>query len=685
MHRISAAALPMALGLSVVIAFYVVLTVDEGQPAGTENAFKILTVETSEKAAGVAALASAADGLGINIFKVQPDPSDSMQARILYAFVGDPDRFAAHGGYDYPTFSNQQVRTTVLPAAQITTEDLRGRYVTSADAGQLTDLLNTLDGAGLRAEADGVSRLLLIGFSAGQGNLAGAVLVMLIALALAVFYSVSRNRKIYALRALHGHRPVDNVRFEVGAATMTFGTGLLALLALIIPVLGFYNQFRQALRFLRVLAVMVVLLYLVLIVLVLIAMWSLPRMHIPAIIKGEQAARRNGILAAVVHVIVLTIVIVTSAGSMDRITAVRASLEVSDRWLQDSPLYALRVAPSETSYEDQVRAADGFGTTLSGLESTGEVLLVSYDSERLPDSTPDAGGVDDAASLIVNNEYLRRQEVRDPQGQRITDVTETPGAFTLLIPDTYRGDRDQLLARYTNYFADFACLVGRDEDDPFTCQPHGAVIATAAGQELFAYNGTEFLPAQMQHDPVTLTDPIIVVAPIASGLISPVLHMSYASQDDLFFGDPAALEAALREHGISSVFQGIDNATDAVATSRALSQRQLQRDIVSLALGWAALILATIIMAAVYCDRRKRPMFVQLIHGYSFTERHWGYFTAIVLLSLIAVGLADLAGSLGHSRDMVAAAAFVLVQATIAAVAIRAYESRFRADLIKRS
>jgi len=97
------------------------------------------------------------------------------------------------------------------------------------------------------------------------------------------------------------------------------------------------------------------------------------------------------------------------------------------------------------------------------------------------------------------------------------------------------------------------------------------------------------------------------------------------------------------------------------------------------------LVLSSVVTIAVYCDRRKRPMFVELIHGYSFVRRHWRYLAGAAGLSVLGIGLAGLAGgSLARGRDVVVAAAFLAAQVVVSLVAIRIYETRFRADFIKR-
>ncbi len=663
------------------VAFQIMISIDESQPAGTRSAFSVTEVDAATKDAAVQAISRAADDLDRNIFKVQPDPQQSTQGRVLFAFIGDGEAFESHGGSTYPAFS-ARTTTTIVAASDITTEDLRGRYVTDATGGQLTQILTELDAAGILAQDDTVGVPGLLVYSVAQGNLAPPFVIMVFLLGLAISYSVARNRKVHALRALHGYRRTSILGSEIGSATATFAVGLVGLLVVGLPVLAVYNGLRQGPRFLGVVGVTMLVLYLAVVTLVATAVWSLPRTKIPLVLKGEQVPVRNGVLAAVAQIAVLAIVLATTSAAMDRIEAIQQNLQASDQWADGDPLYALRLGVSGTR-EDDLRAAPALGTVVTELEDAGQVLLVS--------NTAQAGAGADTSvepeggnSLLVNNAYLSRQVVRADDGRRITDLPTGKDQFTLLVPRSYDGDPQQLLQRYADYFRDFSCTVGRAEGDTVTCDPQGTVVRTAPGQHLFIYNGTSFLPAELQ-PPDTLCDPVVAVVAAQSELLAPLQYLSWSSQDDVLFSDPAALDDGLQQQGIAGAFQGVDNAADAVATARALSERELQMDAFSLPLGWAALVLASIVMAMVYCDRRKRPMFVELIHGYSFTARHRTYLAAGLLLSLLGVGAAGIGGqSFTSGRDLLAATAFVAVQFAISLTAVRIYETRIRADFIKR-
>ncbi|KGM14128.1 hypothetical protein [Cellulomonas bogoriensis] len=672
----------MALGFAAVVAFQVFVTADEVQPVGTQGSFTVVELESATKDDAIGVIDETAKSLGVNIFKVQPDSYGLPQERTLFAFVGDREGFEANGGYDYPSFSSRAMVTHVAPAGDITFQDLRGRYVTSAPAAQVEQVVTRLEQGGVLATSTSLGPGVVVLHGAAEGNLFGPSVVLMLALGLAVAYSVSRRRKVYALRALHGYRRVASVRAEVWSCTVLFGVGLAVLTVVGVPFLWAHNGFNQLSGFLPVLAVTVLGLYLFTVVVVLVAVRAASRGSIPTILKGERASVREGVLAATAQVTVLAIVMATTSAAMTRIESVAATMDEYSRWSEGDPLYALRLSVSGTR-EDDVRDAPGLSAVIAELEQAGQVLMAHPGDAFSGD--PDAEvGPEGARSMIVNHAYVEREPIEDPDGRPVRDLPTGEDHFSLLVPMSYDGDVEPLLQQYVSFFSGFACT-DDTEGGRASCDPVGSVVRTKAGQDLFTYNGTAPLPAQMQ-PPMFVHDPVLVVVSADSGLISPLLYLSYTSGNDVLFTDPDVLDSRLQEHGIRGSFQGIDDASDAVSDSVAFSRRQLRMDAFSLALGWAVLALAAVVMVAVYCDRRRRPMFVQLIHGYTFAGRHWPYLAGAAALSLLGVGIAGAAGgSLAHGRDVAAAAAFVTIQVVISLVAISIYEARFRADVIKRN
>ncbi|MDR1190000.1 MAG: hypothetical protein LBK95_21535 [Bifidobacteriaceae bacterium] len=685
MHFIAKVTLWVAMVFCIVVSGQVFSSIDEAQPAGTRTAFRVVEVDAQSKQAAIAAIEEAARSTGTNIFKIQPEPTNSMQGRILFSFIGDPVAFGRHGGDEYPDFFHGSSSTRVEPGTDITTEDLRGRYVSSGDRSREPEVLAALENAGLTVEKDTVPAVGLLAYAMAQGNLAGALVVVIVALGLAVAYSVSSNRRAHALKALHGYRRAGIAGAELAAAASAFGGGLIGVILVGTPVLGVYNHFRQVWRFVTILGVGLV--GLGLFVACLTIVLTAGSGHIAdarAVLKGEGTPVREGLFAATAQVVVLAVVFGTTSGTMNRIEGIGRSLEEASRWTQGDPLYALRLT-LQRRHDDDVRDAPGLRTVIAQMERNGQVLLAGYKGQWGDDSLePESPGGSNA--MVVNPKYLDVETVNDSQGHRIGGDSEAASddenVFALLVPQTYRGDHQDLLQEYTESFRSLCEEWG--EDPGPGCDPSGRIISTAPNQDLFTFNGTTFGRVEDQA-PTYLHDPVVAVVSTSSGLLSAGEYLSYTSMDDVLFLDPKVLNGALISEGVRGSFMGIDNAADAVTYATDLSRRALRLDSFGLVLGGAVLLLAALVMAAVYCDRRRRPMFVETIHGYGFVARHRWFLPVTLCLSGLAVGLTATLAHMERERDLVAAVTLIVVEAGVTVAALRAHESRFRADFVKRT
>lgn len=684
MHWIAREALVVSIFFTALLSFQVFITVDDAQPAGTQSAFSVERVDSLSKQAAIRTIEAAASNTGTNIYKIQPGARDSTRSRTLFAFLGDHRQFQQQSGFAYFTFSSQPLSTTVTTADQITTEDLRGRYVTTADHAQTATILAALHRAKITAGDDTVPGPQLFLYALGPGNLGAAFVVVYVALALAIAYSETTNRRAHAIKSLHGYSRAPILGAELTSAGMAFGVGLAALVAIGVPVLGAVTGFHQMWRFAGVLdtGLGILAAFTALLVTALGGAATL-RHRVPEVIKGERLPLADGVLAILAQVIVLAVVLGSVSGAMWRIEAVTRTTHELGRWTQMTPAYALRLNTAG-QHGDNVHDAPALASIIDRMDRQGKVLMAGYEGGQLANGGADVQPSDPggANSMIVNPTYLKVQPVLDADSHRISSVATGRDNFTLLVPTSYHGDLDTLLATYTTYFKGFACLLGAPKGTP-PCHPRGRVIRTATGQTLFTYKGTTAGPAELQ-DRLSLDDPVLVVVAPSSGLIGPSQYLSYTSQDAVLFFDAAELDRQLTRAGICGSFQGIDNAADAVTDTLAASRLEQRMDMFGIPLGTLVLVLATMVSAAVYCGRRRRTSFVQLIHGYGFTRRHGTLLAGDLILASLTAAAALAIGHMHRPRDLAAAAILIAAQVGVAAAFVRVYEARSRADFIKR-
>ena len=691
-HWIERLTIWASLILTMVVTFEMLITIDQELPAGTGTSFTVERVDTATKADAVRAIAQASRTLGINVFKIQPSFRDSMKSRVLVAFVGDQKSFQRNGGYDYPSFSTRDQSTKVVSFEEITTQDLRGSYATNADRSHMEQLAKALSRS--RIVVDESQSLWSRGFwiaamiyALGKGGLWAGVVIIAITLVVSTAYSLSRNRKIHAIKAMHGYTSGRILVGELVSLLATLAVGLVTITLVGLPFLWFINNFHQIWRLLRALfiAVAVLTAYLVFLALVLGGA-STFRDRIPAVLNGEGNELRDGIIAGFAQFMVVAVLFGTISGSLNRISAIQSTSRSLAQWSRISDQYVLRLSVNtNTPHEDELRAAPPLMKVIEDLDSRGKAMLVGYNGDSVfsTDGNNDPYKPDGSDSMVVSPNYLDKQPIAGLDGKPVRVVGTDIGAFTLLVPSSYKGDPGALLKKYAEYFKTQCQLGVTRKQKPYSCNPHGVLVRTRSDQDISLFSGTQFMPAEDQQR-LSLKDPVVAVTSPSSGLISPMVYLSYTSSDSVLFSDPELLQSKLDHYGISGYFQGIDNAKDSVAYTLSLSRNEQRGDIIAISFGLAAFMMAILVCSAAYCARRRRLSFVQFIHGYGFFRRHGGFLIMQnigMLLTLMAVGII---GSMNKITDLVAGTLLFAVSSLIMAITVSVYESRFRADDIKR-
>ena len=686
-HWIQRLTIWASLILTMVVTFEMLITIDQELPAGTGTSFTVERVDTATKADAVRAIAQASRTLGINVFKIQPSFRNSMKSRVLVAFVGDQKSFQRNGGYDYPSFSTRDQSTKVVSFEEITTQDLRGSYATNADRSHMEQLAKALSRS--RIVVDESQSLWSRGFwiaamiyALGSGGLWAGVAIIAITLVVSTAYSLSRNRKIHAIKAMHGYTSGRILVGELVSLLTTLVVGLMTIALVGLPFLWLINNFHQIWRLLRGLfiAVAVLTAYLVFLTLVLGGA-STFRNRIPAVLNGEGNELRDGIIAGFAQFMVVAVLFGTISGSLNRISAVQSTSRSLAQWSRISDQYVLRFSINITQ-EDMLRAAPPLMKVIEDLDSRGKAMLVGYNKFG-SDYYDDPYEPDGADSMIVSPNYLGKQSIAGLDGKPVRVVGTDIGAFTLLVPSSYKGDTGALLKKYAEYFKGMCQEDVARKQKPYSCNPHGVLVRTRSGQDISLFSGTQFMPAEDQQR-LSLRDPVVAVTSPSSGLISPMVYLSYTSSDSVLFSDPELLQSKLDHYGISGYFQGIDNAKDSVAYTLSLSRNEQRGDVIAISFGLAAFMMAILVCSAAYCARRRRLSFVQFIHGYGFFRRHGGFLVMQnigMLLTLMAVGII---GSMNKVTDLMAGTLLFAVSSLIMAITVSVYESRFRADDIKR-
>ncbi|OZG50307.1 hypothetical protein BOCO_0824 [Bombiscardovia coagulans] len=670
--------------LMALYTFQVMITLDQMQPAGTSTSFAVEEVTAASKKAALAEIQRSAEDLHINIYKIQPDAHDSYRSRVLFVFVGDVTAFYEHGGYAYPTFSAADQKTQVRPASAINTEDVRGSYAASANATQLESIGARLRAAGIQTRQEENSLLSALVYSLGQGSMAAPLVIVAATLIVAIGYDTSRNRKIHAIKTLHGYgrAPILCSELTDFGAVSLFGLIALALLGL--PVLFWYTHGNQLGRFLSVLlgGEGYLLLFCVLSLLVLGGAASL-RDSIPEVIKGQGAVIRDGVLAAVVQVVVLAVMFGTASGALNRIEAVRHTEDQLGRWSSLPSAYVLRLLVHR-HHADDVEEAPKLLRIIQDMDKQGQVLLVDHSVQEVQQVTGQSSSASyelgGSRSMLVNPRYLGIETVLDTAGKPLHVGEQPEGTFTLLVPDSYDGNIQELKDTYIDRFTQICSTpVNACTSAPI----QGKVIRIKSGQALATFHGTQFMPAEDQQD-LTVTDPVLAVVSPSAGVPGAIDYLSYASRAEVLFFDADGLDRRLTQAGIREGYQGIDNAADSVAVTLSMTKREQRGDVLGLLVGAFATLLSTLVCTSVYSQKRRRASFVEMIHGYGFLRRHASFFSTELALAVSGLLIAAMLGHMNRPRDAGLAAVLLVLGSLCTLLAVAGYESTLRAEDIKR-
>lgn len=690
MNRIAKMTVWITICIASVLSFFMFTVLDDELPAGTSTAFEISRVDTGNKEQALSLLQKTAEKYKINIYKISAADGDSLRSRRLFVFIGDREGFDRQGAFDYPVFSPSTMKTEVRAAADISTEDLRGSYAANASSSQLRAIMSDLASHRITMRIDVGTWIGALLYSLGVGSLGAPLAIGALALIVALSYSISSNRKIHAIKSLHGYNARQILAAELADFLRVFALGLLGVAIVGLPFLWFYNHFNQLTRFLLTAGgILLGLLVFSLVLIVALGGASTLRDRIALTIDGEGTRVGDGIMAGVVQVIVLALIFGTASGSLNRLHAVSQTRKELSQWSLIPDAYLARFS-LESGTEEEIDKAGEFMTVIRRMDDEGKVLE-AYSND--PPSSQE--GWDEIAkdplmpyenngykSMIVNPTYLRLIGIRDSHGKTMRETDSQGQRFSLLIPDSYRGDVDELLASYVRSF-DEMCQEELKKGRTTRCHPEGTVVRTRSGQRLPAFRGTDFEPAEDQQI-FHLDDPIVAVVSTSSGLQDGLDFVAANSQGHLLFFDADELDRRLTQAGIRDQFQAIDRAEDSIMSTLAITQREQTGDLIGLALGAFAVVLATLVCAAVYCEKRRRVSFVELIHGYGFFRRHRAFLAgefAACVAALLAVAV------LGHMftwSDLGIAVGLLAMAAALTLSSIGIYEHRFQAADIKR-
>ncbi|MGG7508955.1 hypothetical protein [Plantibacter sp. YIM 135249] len=648
----------MAISISLTMAgcFLAYQGIDEVTFNGASTAVVVQAIpQEATRAATIDAISRAAQEADVSIVKVTADPDDIDHSRIISTF--------ARAKPDFAPFSTQ-LHTVIKPIAESATMDLRGIYLIDGSDAQGRDIAASLTSAGYSAQSESRSpQSFVIGKLSQNPALMTIGVAGLLALILALVSASSQAQKRLAVKAVHGFSENVAILGETASVAREFCLWVGALGVLGTVALLFVNSWNQFAGFVAFTLPAVAVLFLLTIGAAAISLYLLPAAKLPELLKGKRPVLYLALAAALVQC-VTTISLLsafTSASAQTQIAA-KASAEI-DQWRASTDLLTLRFSPNVTERSYQALQST-FLDLIRRLEPTGGIVLSAHPSAI---RNSDYGA--DGNSIIVNNEFVRRQSILDSDGRPVEPVQESPGHLTLLIPEHLGTRTDEITETYRAEAGFQAELDGRSPPAVDI-----EVILLRSGQSIFNFSQDLTLPAQL--------DPVIAVIPAASGILSRDFYLAKATSGGVLVSDTSDAMNLLQNEGILDSLASIDSAADFALDALQSLQSQLRGLRLSIAFTALVLLLSTTVLVAAYCQGHKQAIFSRFSNGWPFLSTHRWFIvsttagTSVVLLTSLA--FARTTGGLMW-------ATVILCCETILVLSLlRFAERRLHGDMIKR-
>ncbi|NBM17250.1 hypothetical protein [Streptomyces sp. GC420] len=608
------------LAFSALLAFLFVRGLDDELVLG--NTAQIWVFDSNDSASGARvarAVASFAAEHRVAVARELPDVRDPDALRHLYLSSGDPRSDAASWlDKGYPGFS-RHVDTAVHPIAEIGHRDPRGFYYVFGTPEAATALVAEFADLGLQASVQHP----LSGGELAQlfsgGDLFRSFWVVALAAVTTTGASVLLGAKAYGVLRLQGRSFLDVLVRDLRQLAVFWSVAASAVTAVVLTFLGVYN----GLAWLSLFAAVAFGLAAVLVVLVLgthaAALALTFRGEVLRALKGELPARSAYVATYLVRVPALLLAL---GVAMDVALAGQNVLErqgSQDTYATVGDAVSIRLNGSLVGEEEQ--AIIRVGQWLRRADAAGRIVVAGR--RDLQGIAPDAH-LPQGEVLVVNESFLAARPVLDPAGRRYSPVArdgraQEALAVRLLVPESL-----------TRYASDISAAIpdtlGRLDADVrrrLTVE----TLRTRDGQRVFGYNSGSLSPNLAygpDDDRSLVLDPVLVVVPNGSRILTNDTYTAFASQEGIVFPDQDDALNAITAN--EDRLQTYVTAVRPVGQNAALKLRDAVNDfrlrVFTLLASVAVLLITGVGVCIIHSRKHAQAVFVQHISGWRFTATH---------------------------------------------------------------
>lgn len=608
------------------IAFTYHDTLDTQAPLGTQSGFTVTALPPTDAKADVAStFLSLAEQHHINIYKVSPDSEGSDRGRILFAFVGDPANYVGDPVTgQYPSFNTTFI-TKLRPYKDITTQDMRGLYAVNVGGQELAPLMRQLSSSGFDATLEDSPQAALLGYVLFGKSITGPLLVVTaLGLLVSVAFYSSKRFAIFTVRYIHGQSRVRGAMAEAGRVAAFYG--LLVGVCLAGNVLGlyWYNRLAQGAAYFSTLGLLLAIGMVVLLAGHALIFTAMIRWKPSEVIKGKTPLAHLALLSVLAQAVALGVCFPTISAGLLTLSDIARDSRLDNNWLAAKDFVTISISGT-TNGDEFTALAPKFGSLVRAEEQKGRLVLA--DRPRTGPEGPAGYGPNTGSVLIVNNKYLSEQDVLSPSGQRIGPVSEGDGQIHLLVPTDVGPLPEATIEEYEEWALFQRSLDGKASSE---AELTVDVVETAPNQEIFNYG------AKSAGKEPTQLNPVIVVVPESSHILSSDFYQSAASRDSVFFTSASVIKEEIISAGLDKSISAINSISDRALAERNVRLADSRAQTMSISLFAAILVALSIVLARVYFERNRHRLFVEAVHGKAFSAMHAQF---LMLTALMAFGL----------------------------------------------
>ncbi|RBQ14142.1 hypothetical protein DP939_42015 [Spongiactinospora rosea] len=263
------------------------------------------------------------------------------------------------------------------------------------------------------------------------------------------------------------------------------------------------------------------------------------------------------------------------------------------------------------------REAEGEITTAVGrwvrrADKAGQIILVhpSLIHQRVPQAR---------SALIVNQTFIAKQGVMNPTGHLYQLRPQGKENLQLIVPQALASHTSSILAAVREELS---------ATDKAGARIEAETLPAKTGQMVFTYGATRSIGQGSS----VVEDPVLVVVPNGSTIVSDGAYTASVTHDEVIFTDPQDVLHELNDPQL----RGVVLALSPVAEKSAVEYRrvilELRLSAVTLALALAVLFMAAIGVSIVHTRKNAQAVFVKHISGWRFLAIYRVMFGAELLL-----------------------------------------------------